>query len=124
MMRCSSCNLSHRAHSHVYAVLSFYAMWSTVLSTSVCHCHRNSAAALQMMKGMCGGNEEQAAVMASQLKKMSPGQVRMLTKAAGVVQGGVQTARKAREWLAGNLMLVAAVVLLLIAILLRWYGIM
>jgi hypothetical protein len=77
-----------------------------------------------MMKGMCGGNEEQAAVMATQLKKMSPGQMRMLTKAAGVVQGGVQTARKAREWLAGNLVLVFAVVLLVIAILLRWYGVM
>ncbi|KAF6265915.1 hypothetical protein COO60DRAFT_1476709 [Scenedesmus sp. NREL 46B-D3] len=77
----------------------------------------------QMLMGMCG-NEQQAAVMASQMKKISPGQMRMLTKAAGVVQGGVQAARKAREWLAGNVVLVAAVVLLLVAILLRWYGIM
>eukprot|EP00882_Tetradesmus_deserticola_P016830 GHRQ01017999.1.p2 GENE.GHRQ01017999.1~~GHRQ01017999.1.p2 ORF type:complete len:285 (+),score=175.06 GHRQ01017999.1:113-967(+) len=78
----------------------------------------------EMMKGMCGGNEQQAAAMASQMKNMSPGQMRMVTKAAGVVQGGVQTARKARAWLAGNVMLVVAAVLLVVAILLRWFGIM
>lgn len=77
-----------------------------------------------MLMGMSGGSEQQAEAMAAQVKSMSPTQMRMLTRAAGVVQAGVQTARKAREWLTSNVVLVVALVLLLIAVLLRWYGIM
>lgn len=76
-----------------------------------------------MFKGMAG-SDQQAAAMAAQVKKLSPSHVRIISKAAGMVQGGVQLAQTVRQWVASNLVMVVCVVVLLIAILLRWYGIM
>lgn len=76
-----------------------------------------------MFKGMAG-SETQAAAMAAQIKKLSPSHVRMISKVAGVVQGGVQVAQAIRQWVASNLIVVICIVVLVIAMLLRWCGIM
>jgi hypothetical protein len=76
-----------------------------------------------MLRGM-SGNDEQATAMAAQLKRLSPGQVRMLTKAATVAQASVRGVRRVREILASHAVLIAAALVLLVALVLRWYGIM
>jgi hypothetical protein len=76
-----------------------------------------------MSGGMCK-SEEQAAQMASQLKKISPGMMKVMTAAAGAVQSGVQAMQQARTMLASRQLLVLAVAVLLVAILLRVLGIM
>lgn len=86
------------------------------------HCSDLSAA-VQMFKGMTG-SEDQAAAIAAQVKKLSPSHVRMISKAAGVVQGSVQVAQAIRQWVATNLVIVLCIVVLVFAVLLRWYGIM
>lgn len=78
---------------------------------------------VQMFMGS-GMSEDQAAVMATQMKRMSPGMMKFVTQAAGVVQSGVRAAQQARQWMASRTMLVLAVAVLLVAILLRIFGIM
>lgn len=77
----------------------------------------------QMFMGMAG-SESQAAAMAAQVKKLSPTQLRMIGSAAGVVQAGIHKAQLVRHWLSSNLVLVLCVVVLIIALLLRWFGVM
>jgi hypothetical protein len=79
---------------------------------------------MQMMAGMMGGDQQKAALVAKQLKQMSPTQLRLMTKAAALAQAGAQRAHQAKEWLASRQVLVVAVVVLLLAVLLRWYGIL
>ena len=76
-----------------------------------------------MSSGMCK-SEEQAAVAAAQMKQMSPEMMRVMAKMLGAGQTALQAARKAREWLASRQALVLALVVLLIAVLLRVLGIM
>lgn len=83
----------------------------------------SACVAVQMFMGS-GMSEDQAAVVATQMKNMSPGMMKFMTQAAGVVQGGVRAAQQARQFLASRTMLVVAVAVLLIAILLRVLGIM
>jgi hypothetical protein len=71
-----------------------------------------------------GMSEQQATVMAGQMQNMSPGMMKFITKATGVVQTGVQAAQQARQYLGSHQVLVIAVVVLLIAVLLRVLGIM
>lgn len=78
---------------------------------------------VQMFMGS-GMSEDQAATMAGQMKKMSPGMIKFMSQAAGVVGSGVAAAQQARQWLASRQLLALAVAVLLIAILLRVLGIM
>lgn len=78
---------------------------------------------VQMFMGS-GMSEDQAATMAGQMKQMSPGMVKFMSRAAGVVASGAAAAQQARQWLASRQLLAVAVAVLLIAILLRVLGIM
>jgi hypothetical protein len=76
-----------------------------------------------MNSGMCR-TEEQAAGMAAQVKKLSPGMVKFLSSAAGVVGTGTVAAQRARAFLASHQMLAIALAVLLVAVVLRWLGVM
>jgi hypothetical protein len=77
----------------------------------------------QMLTGMgAPGGEATARKVAHQLKSMSPGQVRAMARLASVGQKGAALLQDVRERLAGKGMLVAAVVVLVVAVLLRWLG--
>lgn len=66
---------------------------------------------------------EQAQTMAAQMKGMSPAAMEMMRKAARVVQGGAQAVKKTKEFVLQRGLLLALVILL-VAILLRYFGIM
>lgn len=119
------------AHHHVTAYVSERMRRMSVASACVCNrvpcvgCKRVVVllCCVQMFMGS-GMSEDQAAVMATQMKRMSPGMMKFVTQAAGVVQSGVRAAQQARQWMASRTMLVLAVAVLLVAILLRIFGIM
>lgn len=50
--------------------------------------------------------------------------MKMMMKAASVVQGGAAAVQKTKEFMLSNLMLVAGLAILLLALLLRWLGVM
>lgn len=62
--------------------------------------------------------------MAAQMKQMSPGMVKFMGQAAGAVQTGLRAAKAAQQWLASRQLFVVALVVLLVAVLLRWLGLM
>jgi stage V sporulation protein SpoVS len=76
-----------------------------------------------MSGGMCK-DEQQAAALAAQFKKMSPSMVKLLTVGAGAVNTGLVYVKQARQLLASHALLVVALVVLLLALLLRWLGVM
>lgn len=76
-----------------------------------------------MLSGM-SGNEDTARAMARQLKGLSKGQLRMMAKAAAVVQNGAAMARKAKDFLLRNKLILVAILILLLAVFLRWLGVM
>jgi CHASE3 domain sensor protein len=73
-----------------------------------------------------GGPQNEAAVRKAvqAMRGMSDSQVEMMAKAAATLSSGAAKLRAAREWMASRAFLVAAVVVLLVAVLLRWLGIM
>lgn len=58
----------------------------------------------------------------SQLDKLSPRQLQWLVAAAAFVQRSILAAQRARTYLAARPLLAAALVVLLLALLLRWRG--
>jgi hypothetical protein len=58
------------------------------------------------------------------MRNMSDSQVEMMAKAASVLSKGAARARAARDWLASRQALVVALAVLLLAVLLRWLGIL
>jgi len=69
-------------------------------------------------------SEDDAAKMAAQMKQISPSMMKLLQKGLVAAQAAAQAAQRAREWLASRQLLVLALVVLVIAILLRILGIM
>ncbi len=62
--------------------------------------------------------------MAKQMRGMSDAQVKMMVKAANVVQSGAKALRKTRDVLGSRAMLYVAIAVLVLAFLLRCFGIM
>lgn len=62
--------------------------------------------------------------MAKQMQGMSDTQMKMMMKAAGAVQKGAQVVAKTKEFVTGRMGLVVAIAIILLAVLLRWLGIM
>lgn len=62
--------------------------------------------------------------MARQVQSMSDTQLKLMTKAAVTMQSAARGVQKARAFLASRAALVVAVVVLLIALLLRYLGVM
>ncbi|KAL6762238.1 hypothetical protein V8C86DRAFT_2523053 [Haematococcus lacustris] len=94
-------------------------------------------AALKMMKGMDKASmasmmqasglvksQAQAEAMVDQMQGMSDTQLKMMVKAATVVQSGARVVSRAKEFLYSRPLLVAALLVLLLAVLLRWLGVM
>lgn len=80
-----------------------------------------------MMLAQAGGDPRQEAALrkaVGAMKGMSDGQVAALAKAATAVTAGAARARAAKQWLASQPLLVAALVVLLVAVLLRWLRVM
>lgn len=78
-----------------------------------------------MMLAQAGGDAGQEAAvrrMVQGMKGLSDGQVAVLAKAAATFTGGAARLRAARAWLASQPLLVAALVVLLLALVLRWLG--
>jgi hypothetical protein len=73
-----------------------------------------------------GGPESEAAVRKAvqAMRGMSDTQMAMMAKAASTLSSGAAKLRAARDWMASRAFLVLAVAVLLLAILLRWWGIM
>ncbi len=69
-------------------------------------------------------SREQAEAMAKQMRGMSDTQMNLMIKVATTAQKGARVYRKARAFLASRAALVLAVVVLLVAFLLRWLGYM
>ena len=80
-----------------------------------------AAVASQMMlgSGMCG-NKDQAEMMATKFKEMNPSHMEFLVKLASVAQAMYQKWLQFKE----QPLLVLGAVLLLVALLLRWFGIL
>eukprot|EP00195_Chlamydomonas_chlamydogama_P015335 CAMPEP_0202894950 /NCGR_PEP_ID=MMETSP1392-20130828/4243_1 /ASSEMBLY_ACC=CAM_ASM_000868 /TAXON_ID=225041 /ORGANISM="Chlamydomonas chlamydogama, Strain SAG 11-48b" /LENGTH=129 /DNA_ID=CAMNT_0049579809 /DNA_START=1 /DNA_END=390 /DNA_ORIENTATION=+ len=83
----------------------------------------DSLANMLMSSGMCR-NPDQAKTMAKQVKGMSDTQMRMMMKTASVVQGVGQAAARTKEVLLSSRTLVVALAVILLAVLLRYLGIM
>jgi hypothetical protein len=75
----------------------------------------------QMLRGMAP-TDEAAQQLARRVKAMTPGQVRVMAKVASAGQQVAAAARKAKEALAGKWMLVLAVLVLVVAVVLRMLG--
>jgi spore maturation protein SpmA len=58
------------------------------------------------------------------MKSMDDKQLKMMIKAAGFLQGGARVVQRIKAFLFSNAALVVAVVVILLAILLRWLGVM
>ncbi len=71
-------------------------------------------------KRLAGHHCAQAESMASQMQGMSDGQLKMMVKAAGFV---AQLAKAARYILA-NKLLALGILILVLALLLRWFGVL
>lgn len=76
-----------------------------------------------MSSGMCK-SDEQAAIMATKMKEMSPEAMKVMVKLMALAQVAGQAAQKARAWLASRQVLVLALLVLFIAVILRLLGIM
>ena len=62
--------------------------------------------------------------MASQVKGLSPAQLKLMSRFTSIAAQGAAAWQMARAWLAAHALLVLAGVLLLLAVLLRWWGVM
>jgi hypothetical protein len=84
------------------------------------------AAKPQMFSAQSGGAQNEASIRKAvqAMRSMSDNQVQLMAKAASTLSTGAVKLRAARDWLAGRQLLVAALVVLFVAILLRWLGIM
>lgn len=69
-------------------------------------------------------SREQAEVMAKQMRGMSDTQMNMMLKVANTAQKGARVYSKVKAFLASRAALVLAIVILIIAFLLRYFGIM
>lgn len=80
----------------------------------------------QLFMAQAGGAQDEAAIRKSiqAMKGMSDRQMEMMAKAAAVVSSGVERARAAKEWVASRQFFVIALAVLLLAVLLRWLGVM
>lgn len=76
-----------------------------------------------MSSGICK-NRGQAEGMATQIKSLSDDQVRMMMKAAAVVHKGVRSVGAVKEFIASKAAFVLALIVLMVAIILRWWGIL
>eukprot|EP00798_Chlamydomonas_sp_ICE-L_P001542 gene1543-32922_t len=68
--------------------------------------------------------DDQARQMAKQMKGMSDGQVKMMMKAANVVQAGSRGFAKVRDAVTSRSFLLISLLVLLLALLLRYLGVM
>lgn len=66
----------------------------------------------------------QAEQMAKQMSGMSDTHMKLLMKATGAIQAGAKAVRKAKQFLASRTALVIGIIILVVAVLLRWFGIM
>ena len=66
----------------------------------------------------------QAEAMARQVQGMSDGQMKVMMRAAQTVQGAGAAVKRVRDWLAANPLALVAIVVLIIAVLLRLFGYM
>lgn len=66
----------------------------------------------------------QAEVMARQMASMDDSQLRMMMKAANTLQSARMAGERTLAWARANILLVTAVLVLLLALLLRWLGYM
>lgn len=78
---------------------------------------------MMMSSGMCK-NEQQAEAMAQQMKGMSDSQMKMMMGAANVMQRGANAFVKTKEALLSRSTLLVAIAVVLLALLLRYLGIM
>jgi len=69
-------------------------------------------------------NRQQAEAMAKQMQGMSDTQMNMMLKVANTAQKGARVYSKTKSFLASRAALVVALVVLLLAFLLRWLGYM
>ena len=82
-----------------------------------------SLRSMLLSSGMCK-DEAQAQGMAAQFKGMSDTQMKMMLKAANVVQGGARAVQRVREFVLSRTALMLALAVVLLAVLLRHLGIM
>ncbi|EFJ52463.1 hypothetical protein VOLCADRAFT_79055 [Volvox carteri f. nagariensis] len=80
-------------------------------------------ASMMMSSGMCK-DRAQAEAMAHQMSNLSDTQLRMMVKTASVVQSARASGARALEWARANVWLVLALLVLLLAFVLRWLGYM
>ncbi|GIL72091.1 hypothetical protein Vretimale_511 [Volvox reticuliferus] len=78
---------------------------------------------MMMSSGMCK-DRAQAEVMARQMSSLSDTQLRMMMKAAGTVQNAREAGARALAWARANMWLVLALIVLLLALVLKWLGYM
>ncbi|GAX77330.1 hypothetical protein CEUSTIGMA_g4776.t1 [Chlamydomonas eustigma] len=78
---------------------------------------------MMMSSGMCK-SKEQAEAMAKQMKGMNDSQMKMMLKAAQVVQSGAKVVQKTKDFILSKGALLLALLLLLIAVILRFFGVM
>jgi hypothetical protein len=83
-----------------------------VLVTIVAYCATGSACQSEVL----------AYCFALQLDKLSPKQMQWLMAAATYTQRAVRAAQQARAWLAARPLVIAALIVLFLALLLRWLG--
>lgn len=62
--------------------------------------------------------------MAKQMKNMSDTQVKVMMKAANVVQGGVKAVKKTKDFFMSKNALLIALLIVILAIILRYLGVM
>jgi hypothetical protein len=66
----------------------------------------------------------QAEQMAKQMGGMSDAQMKVMMKAATTIQAGMRSFQKAKQFMVSKAALVVAVAILILAVVLRWLGIM
>jgi hypothetical protein len=98
----------HELSPEQVRVLAVFVMWT--LSPGTCSWCPDAALIVQ------------AEIMASKMQNMSEQQVQQLLKAAGWLQRGVDLARRARDIILANRLLVLGLIMLLIAIIVRRMG--
>ncbi|GIL45566.1 hypothetical protein Vafri_2766 [Volvox africanus] len=78
---------------------------------------------MMMSSGMCK-DRAQAEVMARQMSSLSDTQLRMMMKAASTFQNARAAGERALAWARANIWLVLALIVLLLALVLKWIGYM
>ncbi|GLI64121.1 hypothetical protein VaNZ11_007296 [Volvox africanus] len=78
---------------------------------------------MMMSSGMCK-DRAQAEVMARQMSSLSDTQLRMMMKAASTFQNAREAGARALAWARANMWLVLALIVLLLALVLKWLGYM